>query len=135
MSLRLCSMLHWFALRKSMQRLIARFLLLFALVGTFAPLALAVDAASSHACCIRKPPHQCHGSSTESDQRAIRSTACCNHDCRAVTTSQLAHPESRLASAFAQHVEAGVVESASDVPALKCLPSQSPRAPPQVSLA
>ncbi len=125
-----------FCFSKSMQRLIARFLLLFALVGTFVPLALAVTATPPHACCLRKAPHQCHGSSTESGQRAISSTACCNHDCcRAVTTSQSAHPEPVLAPGFAQYVEAGIVESTSAVPAVKLLASQSPRAPPQVSIA
>lgn len=124
-----------FCFTKSMQRLIARFLLSFALVGTFVPLALAVTATPLHACCIRKAAHQCHGSFTESDQPAIRGTSCCNHDCcRAVTTSQSAHPEPLLVAAFAQQVEAGIAESRSAVPAVKLLASQSPRAPPQISL-
>jgi len=119
-----------------MQRLTARFLLLFALVGTLVPLVLAATAAPPHACCIRKAAHQCHGSFTESDQRAIQSTSCCNHNSsRAVNTSRAAHLEPGLASAFAQNVEVGIVESRSDASAVKSLSSQSPRAPPQVSLA
>ena len=57
-----------------MQRLIARFLLLFALAGTFVPMAQALAAAPPHACCIRKI-HQCHGSaSPESTQHVIAAT-------------------------------------------------------------
>lgn len=117
-----------------MQRLTARFLLLFALVGTFVPLALAATAAPLHACCLRKTAHQCHG--TEADQRAVRGTGCCTHDCcRAVTTSQSAHPQPASSTAFAQSVEARIDELHAGIAAKKLLPSQSPRAPPQVSIA
>ena len=117
-----------------MQRLTARFLFLFALVGTFVPLALAVTAAPPHACCLRQAAHQCHG--TEADQRAVRGTGCCNHDCcRAVTTSQSAHPQPALKSDFARYLDARLAESHSRTPATKLFASQSPRAPPQVSIA
>jgi hypothetical protein len=117
-----------------MQRLTARFLLLFALVGTFVPLALAATAAPPHACCLRKAAHHCHGS--EADQRAIRGTACCKNDCcRAVTTSQSAHPRPPLASIIAQNVDARIAESHAGTPATELLASQSPRAPPQPSIA
>jgi hypothetical protein len=117
-----------------MQRLTARFLLLFALAGTFVPLALAATAAPPHACCLRKGVHQSHGS--ESDQRSVRTTGCCNHDCcRAATTSQSAHPRPSLASVIAQNVDARIAESRAGTPATELLSSQSPRAPPQVSIA
>jgi len=63
-----------------MQRRTAKLLLLFAMVGTFVPLALAATAAPPHACCIRAA-HKCHAMAGESDQLAIGSTGCCNHDC------------------------------------------------------
>jgi hypothetical protein len=117
-----------------MQRLTARFLLLFALLGTFVPLALAVTAESPHACCLRKAVHQCHGS--DPDERAIRGNSCCNQGySRAVTTSQFAHPQTSLASISAQTVEAQIVESPAETPTRKLFASQSTRAPPQVSLA
>jgi hypothetical protein len=119
-----------------MHRLTARFLLLFALVGTFAPLALAMTAAPPHACCLRKAAYQCHGSAPESDQRTIQDAGCCNHDCgRAVTTSQWAHAQPSTTSFTAQNVEARVAELHSGTPASKLCPSQSTRAPPLVSLA
>jgi hypothetical protein len=116
-----------------MQRLTARFLLLFALAGTFAPLALAVTATPPHACCLRKSTHQCHGS--DPDERAIRSTACCNHDCcRAATTSQCASPQPRITALFTQKVDERVAELNPDFQAAVLSASQSTRAPPQVSL-
>src|SRR5438270_630158 len=60
-----------------MQRLTARFLLLFALAGTFVPLTLAAVAPPPHSCCLRKAAHHCHGAETA--DRSIRNTSCCNH--------------------------------------------------------
>jgi len=118
-----------------MQRLTARFLLLFALAGTFVPLALAATAAPPHACCLRNGVHQCHGSGPESDERSIRDTACCNHDCcRAVTTSQCAHPQPRMTALFPHNVSACAAELNPDFRAAVLSASQSTRAPPQVSL-
>jgi hypothetical protein len=119
-----------------MHRLTARFLLLFALVGTFAPLALAATAAPEHACCLRKGIHQCHGSAPESDQRTLRDASCCDRDnCRAVTTSQWAHAQPATSAALMQNVEARLAESHSAAPAAKRFSSQSTRAPPQISIA
>jgi len=119
-----------------MQRLTARFLLLFALAGTFVPLALAATAAPPHACCIRKAAHPCHGTSPEADQRTVRAIGCCNHDCcRAVATSQWAHPPQSLASVIPPRVDARVAESPARAAATKLLASQSTRAPPRVSIA
>jgi hypothetical protein len=120
---------------KPMQRLTARFLLLFAIVGTFVPLALAAAATPSHACCIRKAPHQCHGSGSDVNERAIRTTGCCNHDCcRAVTTSRSANPQSSLSPFISQNIDARVVELPVNIRPTERSSSQSTRAPPQVSI-
>src|SRR5580698_4933969 len=123
-----------------MQRLTARFLLLFALIGTFVPLALTATAAPLHSCCPRKSAHQCHqpanAAADESDQRTIHGPGCCNHDCcRAVTTSQWAHPQLSSASVFTPYVEAYFAVSHSRTPASELFASQSTRAPPQISIA
>jgi len=124
------------ALRKSMQRLTARFLLSFAIVGAFVPLVLAVAAAPPHACCIRQAAHQCHGSFAATDQSAVRDTSCCRQDCcRAVRTSPSAHPQPRLASVLARHLNARILDFRAEASAAELLASQSPRAPPQVSIA
>src|SRR6266700_3084696 len=107
-----------------MQRLTARFLLLFTLFGTFVPLAIAVPTARPHACCLRKAAHQCHG--TSSDQLAVSSTGCCNHDCcRAVTTSRSAHPEPARRVPFARNVDSHVAGLHPATPSAKLLASQS----------
>jgi hypothetical protein len=121
---------------KSMQRLTARFLLLFAVVGAFVPLVLAAAAAPPHACCIRQAAHQCHGSFAETNQRAVRDTSCCRQDCcRAVRTSYSAHLQPTLASVLARHLKARILDFHAEASAADLLASQSPRAPPQVSIA
>src|SRR5260221_1486947 len=120
----------------TMQRLTARFLLLFALAGTLVPLALAATAAPPHACCIRKAAHPCHGASLEADRRIVRGLGCCNHDCcLAVTTSQWAHAAQSLLSASVPQVDAHVDQARTGSPATELLASQSTRAPPQISIA
>lgn len=117
-----------------MQRLTPRFLLLFALIGTFVPLALAVTAAPPHACCLGKSVHRCHGS--DPDERVIRGNSCCNKNYnRAVITSQWAHPQSSLASFYVQTIESRLAQSRAEAPANELLSSQSTRAPPQLSIA
>jgi hypothetical protein len=117
-----------------MQRLTARLLLLFALAGTFVPVALAVTAAPPHACCLRKAVHQCHGS--DPDERVIRGNSCCSQSYnRAVTTSQCAHLRPSLAVIAAQNVEAQIAEARAETPSTTLFASQSTRAPPQVSIA
>ena len=122
---------------KRMHRLTARILLLFALAGTFVPLALAATAAPPHACCRRKGAHPCHDSAAiESDQLAIRNAGCCNHDCcRAVTTSQSANPQPGMIASFAPNVDAHITDPHPTTPASELSASQSTRAPPQVSIA
>ena len=136
---RFCSMLALpfdSAFRKSMQRLTARFLLWFAIGGAFVPLVLAAAAAPPHACCIRQAAHQCHGSFPATDQRAVRDTSCCRQDCcRAVRTSYSAPPQPRLASVLARHLNARILDFRAEASAADLLASQSPRAPPQVSIA
>lgn len=137
---RLCSMLASLGVllhRKTMHRLTARFLLLFALAGTFAPLALAATTPPMHACCRRKAAHPCHESATsDSDQLAVRGTGCCTQGAgHAVTTAQWAIPRPGMTAAFAPTADACVNESHPDAPATNLAASDSTRAPPQISLA
>jgi len=119
-----------------MHRLTARFLLLFALLGAFVPLALAVTAPSPPACC-RRMGHRCQGSAVaESDQPAVHGTGCCNHDCcRAVTTSQWASPQPWASAVFAEEVAGSVAEPHATTPSTQLFASQSTRAPPHVAIA
>src|SRR5271157_5809535 len=121
---------------ESMQRLTARLLLLFALAGNLGPLALAATAAPLHACCLRKT-HQCRGSLlADSDRLALHNPGCCNHDCcRAVTTSQWAHPQPRTTAISARRVELQIAEARTSCPAADLSSSQSTRAPPADFLA
>jgi len=60
-----------------MHRLTARLLLVLLLVGTLAPVALAISAPPAHACCMRKALHD-HGSrSLELQQVGSRNGNCC----------------------------------------------------------
>lgn len=120
----------------SMHRIIAKSLLLLALVGNLALLALAATAAPVHACCVRKAAHRCHDSLTseqvsETGQLVLRDAGSCKHDCcRAVTTARWAHAQSRASASFVRNVEAYVGES-SPVPSNPELSRfQSTRAPP-----
>ena len=120
------------------KRLIAKFLLLVALVGNLGPLVLAATAAP-HACCIRKAVHHCHdslASQSETGQLAIREASNCNHDCcRAVTTARWAHAQRSIAASLVQNVEAylGQPNPASSTTELSRF--QSTRAPPHFSIA
>ena len=70
-----------------MHRLTARLLLLVMLVGTLAPISMALSQESSHACCLRKQPHQHSSRELSFDSRH------CNHDCcRSLAQSQWAQP-------------------------------------------
>jgi hypothetical protein len=122
--------------KEEMQRLIARFLLLVLLAGTFAPLALAAAAPPPHACCIRKATHHCHDSAateqiSESGQLAIRGTSCCNHDCcRAVTTARWAHAQRASSAFFKGNVETYLRQPITASPNSEPSRLQSSRAPP-----
>jgi len=118
-----------------MRRLTASLLLLFALVGTFAPLALAATAAPPHACC-RRMAHQCHGVAAPDSQLSFHNTSCCNHDCcRALTTSQWAHAQPNPASVFTNDIRAFVTAAQENSLTTHSSESPSTRAPPLVSLA
>jgi hypothetical protein len=123
-----------------MHRLIARSLLLVALVGNFAPLALAATAAP-RACCIRKTVHHCHDSLghdslasapiSDSGQLVIRDVGTCNHDCcRAVPTDRWAQAQPPAAASFVRHVEAYLGQSNPVFPNAGLFRFQSTRAPP-----
>jgi hypothetical protein len=73
-----------------MYRLTARLLLVLLLVGTLAPVALAISAPSAHACCMRKAMHE-HGSRSLASQVMAGQ----NHNCcPPVTTAHWAELES-----------------------------------------
>lgn len=78
-----------------MYRLTARLLLVLLLVGTLAPVALAISAPLPHACCRRKPMHD-HGSGS----RDIQAVSGQNHNCcPPVTTARWVALESGVDSA------------------------------------
>jgi hypothetical protein len=145
-ALHLCSMLAALgdvshSLGNTMQRFTARLLLLFALAGTFVPLALAATAAPAHACCVRNT-HHCHSAglhtdtSAQSDELILHSAGCCNHDCcRGVTLTHSASPQSNIALAAAELASQLIQTQTSDAPGARFSSSQSTRAPPQLTLA
>lgn len=118
-----------------MHRRTARFLLLIALVGTLAPLALAA-AAPIRACCVRKAVHHCHDSAaseqiSETGQLVLHDTSCCNHDCgRAVTTTQWAQAQPPAATELAPNIEAYLSQSTQIDSNTELSRFQSTRAPP-----
>jgi len=116
----------------AMHRLTATLLLLFALVGSLAPLALAVAVPPTHACCLRKGIHQCHDSLTSANgQPEIRDASCCQGNCyRAVTTARWAHPQPKLEAVFLQADNLRRSRLRSDSPVAACAEFQSTRAPP-----
>jgi hypothetical protein len=115
-----------------MHRLTARLLLLFALAGSLVPLATAVTAAPSHACCVRKAAHHCHEPAvTDSSRLVIRDTGCCSHDCcRAVTISKWARAQSATSFHFTQNVRARLDRPVPVFLNTEVLEFHSGRAPP-----
>ncbi len=117
-----------------MQRLTAKFLLLFALFGTVVPIAMAVTA-PQHACCVRKT-HHCHETASPDSAQLAISSQTCDHDCcRGVSTSQWANAELRINLSVAQNIETTITETQPCTPAAQHAASQSTRAPPQLSIA
>jgi hypothetical protein len=117
-----------------MQRLTAKFLLLFALVGTIVPLAMAVTA-PQHACCVRKT-HHCHESASPDSTQLAISAQTCEHDCcRAVSTSHGANSQLRISPAVVQNIETYTNNSQPRTPAAQHSASLSTRAPPQLAIA
>ena len=60
-----------------MRRLTARWLLVLMLVGTLAPVALAISATPPHACCMRKPMHERASRSVELQNVGGEHRNCC----------------------------------------------------------
>jgi len=120
-----------------MQRLTARLLLLIALLGIILPVALQATVAPQHACCRRQAGHHCHDSAeTNPNEPVARRSGCCNHDCcRAVTSSQWAHPQPTLTAASVQNVTAGEIDRQPNRPSTTFLTFRSTRAPPTFLLA
>jgi hypothetical protein len=114
-----------------MHRLTAKLLLVFALIGSLAPIAMAASAAP-HACCLRKGLHHCQDSlAPETGELIIRNAVCSQGDCsRAVITAQWAHPQPRLASFLLPSNHARVAALQPDAPVNAYVEFQSTRAPP-----
>lgn len=77
-----------------MHRLTARLLLVLLLVGTIAPVALALSTPLPHACCMRKPMHDPGSSSFEFQAAGSERHNCCPP----VTTGHWAEVDSGLRS-------------------------------------
>jgi len=115
-----------------MHRLTARVLLVLLLVGSFVPVALAISATPSHACCMRKPMH----GRPSHDSEFHAPPGCCQHDgCRSLTVSQLAH----LSPSAEVHRMAASTASQAELPEVRFSASinhaHSGRAPPQFPIA
>jgi hypothetical protein len=118
-----------------MHRLTARLLLLFALLGNFVPIALAVSPASTPKCCLRKGVHHCHDTWLAGEELSLSANSCGSHDCcRAATPAHWAHPEARNAAASAHHVELYLNNAHPASLSLVAFSSLSTRGPPQVSI-
>jgi hypothetical protein len=119
-----------------MDRLIARLLLLFALVGNFIPLALAAGASPVAKCCLRKAVHPCHKASAQADEGfSVHSNSCCSHDCcRAVTPAHWAHPEARSGATSEYCQESCLISAQPRSLSTETYASLSTRAPPQSSI-
>lgn len=125
-----------------MHRLIAKFLLMLALLGNIVPVALAATAPSVPECCRRAGMHHCNGDASasssvaDSDQASFRAPGCCHGDCgRAVTTPQWAHLQSVASDIVARIVEISAAPSSPRAPDTERNESLSTRAPPLLSIA
>src|ERR1700757_2175938 len=116
---------------ENMQRLTARFLLLFALAGTFLPLALQATGAPAHLCCRRADEHRCHSYAlTDPTQAAIRAPGCHRDCCPAMASSHWAHPEPSRNALTANNSELNQAGPDPLPPPTAISPSRSTRAPP-----
>lgn len=88
-----------------MQRLIARFLLLFAAAGVVLPPALQATAAPNHLCCRRSAQHHCHSfAATNPGEAAFHASGCSQNCRRAVVISHWGHPEPLRTALYKQAV-------------------------------
>jgi hypothetical protein len=115
-----------------MHRVTARLLVLFALLGSFVPIALAVATPRQHACCVRKSVHSCHGSQTAQPAPTVASSDCCsNHDCsRALIAARWAHPRPAIRALAENRLFARIAFSVSASLCAEAGESTSARAPP-----
>ena len=120
-----------------MQRLTARFLLLFAIVGTILPAALQATATPEHACCRRQAAHHCHDAADTNPQGpVVRGVGCCHGDCsRTVTTARWAHPQPQTGAISSELSREVSLETHDSAVCARFLASLSTRAPPLVSIA
>jgi hypothetical protein len=115
---------------RTMHRLTARLLLIFALAGNLVPLALAA-ATPAHACCLRKVANHCHTPAAQLDQPSIRAKGCCNHDCcRAATTARSACPSPLVHGPLDINVAVRAIASWLDSPRIEGTEFRPSRAPP-----
>jgi hypothetical protein len=118
-----------------MHRLTAKLLLLFALLGNFVPIALAVSPAAVPKCCLRKGVHHCHNAALAGEELSLFSNLCGSHDCcRAATPAHWAHLEARNGASSASHIEIYLNYFHPASLSLEALSSLSTRGPPQVSI-
>jgi hypothetical protein len=107
-------------------------LLVLLLVGTFVPVALAISAPASHACCVRKPMH----GRPSHDSEFYAPPGCCQHDCcRVLTVSQWANlspPTNIERTPASAPLEAELRESYFTASVNH---AYSGRAPPKISIA
>jgi hypothetical protein len=125
-----------------MHRLIAKLLLMLALLGNIVPVAQAVAAPSVPECCRRAGMHHCNGDSVANSnapgpgQASFSASGCCSGDCgRAVTTPQWAHLQSVASDIVARIVEISPAPSSPRAPDTERNESPSTRAPPLLSIA
>jgi len=115
-----------------MHRLTAKILLLFAFVGTLAPLALTLTGPPQHACCVRKGLHHCNESDgADSSRLLISGAGCCNGDCcRAVPTARRAYAHTGMNVLYERHIRARADQPDQISLHAEVLELHSSRAPP-----
>ncbi|HKU26584.1 MAG TPA: hypothetical protein VJQ54_14000, partial [Candidatus Sulfotelmatobacter sp.] len=92
-----------------MQRLIARFLLLFAAAGVILPPALQATAAPMHLCCRRMAQHQCHSYAiTNPDEAGFHGPGCSQNCRRAMVVSHWGNPEASRVALFRERISLAV---------------------------
>ncbi len=115
-----------------MHRLTAKLLLLFALLGSLVPVALASVAAPPRACCMRKGMHHCHESAGgESSGLVFRDACGCGQSGgRAVTSVRWAHAQPAPKIFLALALRSRIDGPQSHSPKTAAFGSRSSRAPP-----
>jgi hypothetical protein len=120
-----------------MQRLVARFLLTFVLVGVLVPAGLAATAPNPHACCKRRAMADAPAGGVQAARMQAARTqigalpGCCNHDCcRSVTTTQWADVSRPVARQYALVLSPALPELQGGSPATAIDRIHFGRAPP-----